>query len=136
MRYSPERFSRYARELQRALIETSMDLPSDWIRNGAKVNETPIPAVTLIEQPKVEILPPTKDPVKSSFIGASSLASLIRNQQAKIKEQFAKAGEDLVKVISEGQQLADAATNQVKAAKAEVADLKAALGLNSNAEPE
>lgn len=137
MRYSPERFSRYARELQRALIETSMDLPSDWIRNGAKVNETPIPAVTLIEQPKVEILPPKKtELVKSSFIGASSLASLIRNQQANIKAQFAKAGEDLVEVMSEAQELADASTNQVKAAKAEVADLKAALGLNSNGEPE
>lgn len=142
MRFSNDRFRQYAADLSRAILELSIetkmaDLPSDWIRNGAKLNDVSKQATNQLANPSPvngEIIPPSKsiEPIKSSFIGASSLASLIRNQQEKIKAQFAKAGEDLVKVIAEGQELADAATSQVKAAKAEVADLKAALGLNSN----
>lgn len=136
MRYSPERFSRYARELQRALIETSMDLPSDWIRNGAKVNETPIPAVTLIEQPKVEIITPKAEPLKKNITGATFLAGLFRQRIADTRATLAKAGEDLNAAVTELEDTATHAVNQVKAVKAETADLKAALGLNSNGEPE
>lgn len=72
---------------------------------------------------------------KTMAIGASFLANLIRDRQAKVKEQLAQAGQELNAVMDEMEATADAATKQVADAKAEVADLKAALGLNSNGEP-
>lgn len=85
--------------------------------------ETPLPIVDIAPQP---------EPIKKNLTGATFLASLIRKQQADIKQQLADAGSEMTKAITELQGVADEATNQVKAVKAETADLKAALGLNSN----
>lgn len=87
--------------------------------------------------PVVEIVPPAKaaEPIKKNLTGASFLANLIRTQQAAIKQQLAQAGTEMTEAMGELQGIANEATNQVKAVKAETADLKAALGLNSNGEP-
>lgn len=88
--------------------------------------------------PVVAIVPggPSTGPIKKNLTGASFLANLIREQQAAIKKQLADAGTEMSAAMTELQGVANEATNQVKAVKAETADLKAALGLNSNGEPE
>jgi ABC-type transporter Mla subunit MlaD len=73
---------------------------------------------------------------KMAVTGAKFLADLIRTRQAQVKEQLAQAGNELNAVMDDMEATANEATNQVKEAKAEVADLKAALGLNSNGAPE
>jgi outer membrane murein-binding lipoprotein Lpp len=85
--------------------------------------------------PAVDLVPPKAEPIKKNLTGASFLAGLIRTRQAKVKDQLAQAGNELNAVMDEMETLADAATNQVADAKAEVADLRAALGLNSNGDP-
>lgn len=89
--------------------------------------------------PVVEIAPPADgkaavaaESIKKNLTGASFLANLIREQQAAIKKQLADAGTEMSAAMTELQGVANEATNQVKAVKAETADLKAALGLNSN----
>ncbi len=74
-------------------------------------------------------------PIKKNLTGASFLADLIRTQQAAIKQQLAQAGTDMTSAMTELQGIANEATNQVKAVQAETADLRAALGLNSNSGP-
>jgi hypothetical protein len=74
------------------------------------------------------------DPIKKNLTGATFLAGLIRKQMADTKAQLAKAGQDMQTAMTDLQQVATAATDQVKAVQAETADLKAALGLNSNGE--
>jgi uncharacterized protein involved in exopolysaccharide biosynthesis len=86
---------------------------------------TPIPVVDISTAVVAE-------PIKKNLTGASFLANLIRTQQAAIKAQLAQAGTELTAAMTELQDTANEATNQVKAVKAETADLKAALGLNSN----
>jgi hypothetical protein len=76
------------------------------------------------------------DPIKKNLTGATFLAGLIRKQMADTKAQLAKAGQDMQTAMTDLQQVATAATDQVKAVQAETADLKAALGLNSNSEME
>lgn len=102
--------------------------------NIQKINDIAGPTMSEAT-PLADTAAKPSEPIKKSITGASFLANLIRTQQAAIKQQLAKAGEDLVAVMAEAQQTADHATDQVKAAKAEVADLKAALGLNSNGDP-
>lgn len=84
--------------------------------------------------PPVNKLTPD-EPIKKNLTGASFLADLIRTQQASIKQQLAQAGTELTAAMTELQDTANEATNQVKAVKAETADLRAALGLNSNDGP-
>ena len=103
--------------------------------NLQKINEltTELPAAPL---PTVEIAPVVvSEPIKKNLTGASFLANLIRTQQAAIKKQLADAGTEMTVAMSELQGIANEATNQVKAVKAETADLNAALGLNSNGDP-
>jgi replicative DNA helicase len=91
---------------------------------------------TATQLPAVDIAPPKPaEPIKRNLTGASFLANLIRTQHAAIKRQLDEAGTELVTAMTELQDTANEATNQVKAVKAETADLKAALGLNSNNEP-
>ena len=73
---------------------------------------------------------------KMSVTGAKFLAEQIRNQLAAAKAQLNQAGQEMTDVMAELQDTANAATQQVKDIKAETADLKAALGLNSNGAPE
>jgi len=73
---------------------------------------------------------------KVSVTGAKFLAEQIRNQLAAAKAQLNQAGQEMTDVMAELQDTANAATQQVKDIKAETADLKAALGLNSNGAPE
>lgn len=85
------------------------------------------------EAPKpVQVVPAPR----KNLTGASFLANLIRQQQAAIKKQIAEAGTEMQVAMTELQDVANEATNQVKAVKAETADLRAALGLNSNGAPE
>lgn len=91
--------------------------------------ETPASAST----PSVTA-PASPEPIKKNLTGATFLAGLIRQQMADTKAQLAKAGDDMQKAMTDLQQVASAATDQVKAVQAETADLKAALGLNSNGE--
>lgn len=108
--------------------------PADVARalNVAKVDE----AVQALPAPKPVSAAPAPAPVpRKNLTGASFLANLIRQQQAAIKAQIAQAGTEMQTAMSELQEVANEATNQVKAVKAETADLKAALGLNSNGEP-
>lgn len=93
------------------------------------VTATPVPVVQMT--PAVAITSPRKN-----LTGASFLANLIRQQQAAIKAQIAQAGTEMQAAMTELQDVANEATNQVKAVKAETADLKAALGLNSNGDPD
>lgn len=100
---------------------------------------TPMPTVALVEEPKPDAPAPVVAPVAKpapmitkNRTGASFFASLIREQQAALKEKFAKAGEDMLSLMGEMNELADAATQQVQHGKAEAADLRAALGMNSN----
>ena len=72
---------------------------------------------------------------KMSVTGAKFLADQIRTQLAAAKAQLDQAGEEMTAAMSELQGVADEATQQVKAVQAETADLKAALGLNSNGGP-
>jgi hypothetical protein len=81
------------------------------------------------------VTPDPKPAIKKNLTGASFLANLIRTQHAAIKKQLADAGTEMTVAMTELQDTANEATNQVKAVKAETADLKAALGLNSNGEP-
>lgn len=85
----------------------------------------------MTEPPKNDLAAPSA-PIKKNLTGASFLADLIRQQQAAIKTQLAKAGEEMSIAMTELQDTANEATNQVKAVKAETADLRAALGMNSN----
>lgn len=89
---------------------------------------TPLPSVDLAKP----ATPPAVEPIKKNLTGATFLAGLIRQQMADTKAQLAKAGDDMQKAMTDLQQVATAATDQVKAVQAETADLKAALGLNSN----
>lgn len=86
--------------------------------------------------PTVEIAPAAvvAQPIKKNLTGASYLAQLIRSQQAAVRKQLADAGTEMSAAINDLQGVADEATKQVKAVQAETADLKAALGLNSNGE--
>jgi len=87
--------------------------------------------------PVVDLVPPAvkAEPIKKNLTGASFLANLIRTQQAAIKQQLAEAGTELTAAMTELQATANEATNQVNAVKAETADLRAALGMNSNGDP-
>lgn len=89
---------------------------------------TPLPSLD-IAKPEA---PKPSEPIKKNLTGATFLAGLIRQQMADTKAQLAKAGEDMQRAMGELQQVASAATDQVKAVQAETADLKAALGMNSN----
>jgi hypothetical protein len=154
--FSPDRFSQYSKDLSEAIfqmidhkkIQTRV-IGSDRYAtmNGKTVmvsatateqeiatalNMDKIDASTAVAAPKVTAL----EPIKKNLTGASFLAQLIRTQQASIKKQLADAGTEMTAAITELQDVANEATNQVKAVKAETADLKAALGLNSNGEPE
>jgi hypothetical protein len=61
---------------------------------------------------------------------------MIRERQAGFKERFAKAGDKMESAFDEMEVLAVAAEKEAEHAIAEVADLRAALGMNSNGEPE
>lgn len=109
------------------------------------LNVTPVPVVNLVDEPKQDaqsvpqVAPePAKlsAPISKNRTGAGYFANLVRTQQAAFKEQFAKAGEEMQAALDEMKELADAATQEAKHVKAEAADLRAALGLNSNGEPE
>jgi hypothetical protein len=182
--FSPDRFRRYAKDLERAIFAMSEEYRSDMgseaklrealgsdnvkVRYGngkqyvtmdektvelpadaspedvAKaLNVTPMPPVNLVEEskqdapaPAAPVLLPTPakptQPISKNRTGAGYFASLIREQQAALKEQFAKAGEDMKSAMGEMKELADAATQEAKHVMAEAADLRAALGMNSN----
>ena len=100
-------------------------IPQRQIMSEPTPVPTPIPVVDISTAVVAE-------PIKKNLTGASFLANLIRTQQAAIKAQLAQAGTELTAAMTELQDTANEATNQVKAVKAETADLKAALGLNSN----
>ncbi|OAF05449.1 hypothetical protein AYJ54_00655 [Bradyrhizobium centrolobii] len=72
---------------------------------------------------------------KVSVTGAKFLAEQIRTQLAAAKAELATAGTDMAAAMTELQDTVVEAKNQVKAVKDETADLKAALGLNSNGGP-
>jgi hypothetical protein len=126
--------------------DKTVELPADASpEDVAKaLNVTPMPHVNLVEEPKpdapapVQLPTPAKptQPITKNRTGAGYFASLIREQQAALKEQFAKAGEDMKSAMSEMKELADAATQEAKHVKAEAADLRAALGMNSNGQEE
>ena len=128
--FDPVAFSEAAKDLSEAISKMAND----------RFSSTSIPHVMprfpmTEELPKVDIAP-KPEPIKKNLTGASFLANLIRTQHAAIKEQLSKAGTEMTDAINELQGIANEATNQVKAVKAETADLKAALGLNSNGEQE
>lgn len=158
MRFSNDRFRQCAADLSRAIMELSIetrmaDLPSDWIKDGAKVNEIGqdaalmfstqtglgANAVQQLANPSPvngEIIPPSKsiEPIKGNITGAGFLADLFRQRIADTKATLAKAGEDLNAAVADLEDVATQAVNRVKSVKAETADLKAALGLSSNNE--
>lgn len=146
MRFSNDRFRQYAADLSRAIIELSIetrmaDLPSDWIRNGAKLNDVSKQATNQLANPSPvngEIIPPSKsvEPIKGNITGAGFLAGLFRQRIADTKATLAQAGEELNGAITDLENVAAQAVNRVKSVKAETADLKAALGLTSNSEQE
>lgn len=86
-----------------------------------------------IDKKRPEPTPEAK--TEMAAIGASYLANLIRERQAKLKTRLADAGSKMTAVMDEMDALADATDQQAADAEAELADLKAALGLNSNGEP-
>jgi hypothetical protein len=79
--------------------------------------------------------PPLPEEKPMSVTGAKFLAEQIRNQLAEAKAQLTQAGEEMTGAVTELKGVADQATKQVQDIKAETADLKAALGLNSNGGP-
>lgn len=183
--FSPVRFRRYAKDLERAMLEMSeeykadmgsltklrealgrdnialhygngkqyvtmddktVELPADaGVEDVAKaLNVTPMPVVNMVEDPKQDAPAPAlvvlaaklPAPVAKNRSGASFLASMIRERQAAFKERFAKAGDKMKSAFDEMEDLAVAAEKEAEHAVAEVADLRAALGLNSNGDPE
>jgi hypothetical protein len=72
----------------------------------------------------------------ANVTGASALGNLFRKHLADVKAQLAQAGEEMDGAMVELKSTASQATEMVKAVKAETADLKASLGLHSNAGPE
>lgn len=114
--------------------------PEDVARalNVAKVDAAAqaLPAAAPAPAPPKLIVQAIPVAPRKNLTGASFLANLIRQQQAAIKKQIADAGTEMQAAMTELQDVANEATNQVKAVKAETADLKAALGLNSNGSPE
>jgi hypothetical protein len=127
--------------------DKTVELPADASpEDVAKaLNVTPVPTVNLVEEPKQDAPVPPQEaakpvqqpaPIAKNRTGAGYFANLVRTQQAAFKEQFAKAGQEMEAALNEMKQLADAATQEAKHVKAEAADLRAALGLNSNGEPE
>lgn len=155
MSFSPARFSIYSKDLSEALLQMSRErmqtrvigsnkyvtLDGKTVMVGAEATEQEVAKALNLEKidgqttavavPKVTTL----TPIAKNLTGASFLAQLIRSQQAAIKKQLADAGSEMSEAMSELQDVANEATNQVKAVKAETADLKAALGLNSNSDP-
>lgn len=105
------------------------EFPSDWIRRGP-VNPPDIPKNAM----NGEIIKP--EPIKGNITGAGYLAGLFRQRIADTKATLANAGNELNAAVKDLEDVATQAVNQVKAVKAETADLKAALGLNSNGDPE
>jgi hypothetical protein len=125
--------------------DKTVELPADASpEDVAKaLNVTPVPVVNLVEEPKPDSPVPASEPpakpaapIAKNRTGASFFANLIRTQQAAFKEQFAKAGQEMQSALEEMKELADAATQEAKHVKAEAADLRAALGLSTNGEPE
>lgn len=154
--FSPARFDKYEKELERAIWRLSREtrtrnmadpewnnpyqaqgqgtvtgIPATPSPEVGTPISTPLPPVVMTPAP---IVAPVKKPdaIRPNRTGAGFLAHLIRTQQERIKATLAKAGEELNVAMSELDQVATEAVNHVKAVKQETADLKASLGLNSN----
>jgi hypothetical protein len=125
-------------EIEKA-VRSAMTTPEP---DATKPNVTPMPEVTLIEEPKkdepgsVQAAPAKPVAAAKNRSGASFLANMIRERQAAFKERFARAGDKMQSAFDEMEVLAVAAEKEADHAVAEVADLRAALGMNSNGEPE
>lgn len=158
--FSPLRFSQYAADLSKAVryleremldreklkrefpggLQTRIVGPNKYVTLGSKtVVVSPMASdqeiATALNLDKIDgVAAKPIEPIKKNLTGASFLANLIREQQAAIKKQLDQAGTEMQSAMSELQGVANEATNQVKAVKAETADLRAALGLNSNGE--
>jgi hypothetical protein len=128
-------------EIERA-IRSALNMLDPEATEPAEPNVTPMPPVALIEEPKkdepapVQAAPAKPVPIAKNRSGASFLANMIRERQASFKERFAKAGDKMESAFDEMEVLAVAAEKEAEHAIAEVADLRAALGMNSNGEPE
>jgi hypothetical protein len=128
--------------------DKTVELPADASpEDVAKaLNVTPVPVVNLLDEPKPDAPapPPAPQPtaakpaapITKNRTGAGYFAKMIRERQAAFKERFAKAGDKMTEAFNEMEELAVAAEREAEHAVAEAADLRAALGLNSNGEPE
>lgn len=72
---------------------------------------------------------------KMGITGAPLLGDQFRNQLAEVKKALDAASTEMGAAMGELKDTAVQATNMVKQVKSETADLKAALGLNSNNPP-
>lgn len=72
---------------------------------------------------------------RMGITGAPLLGDQFRNQLAEVKKALDAASTEMSGAMSELKDTATQATNMVKQVKSETADLKAALGLNSNNPP-
>lgn len=70
-----------------------------------------------------------------SITGATLLGDQFRSQLAGVKQKLAKATGDMTKAMTELSDTADQAGEAVKQVVQETADLKSALGLNTNNPP-
>lgn len=78
---------------------------------------------------------PTKQDQNMSITGAPLLGEQFRSLLGEVKKQLAQAAEEMNGAMGELKDTTVQAAGMVKQVKAETADLKAALGLNSNNPP-